>query len=62
MPYVQIPSDHTYRSWIKLEERAQEILSALEQHNKLITICNIEDVHANSVVVLDTSDYEIAEL
>ena len=62
MPYVQIPPDHTYRSWIKLEERAQEILSALEQHNKLITICNIEDVHANSVVVLDTSDYEIAEL
>lgn len=62
MPYVQMPSDNSYRSWIKLEEHANKVLAALEQHNQLLSICNINDVHANSVVVLDTSDYEIAEL
>lgn len=62
MPYLQIQSDSNYQSWIKLEERAKETLLALEQHNQKLTICNIEDVHVNSVVVLDTSDYIVEEL
>lgn len=62
MPYVQIPSDYQYCSWIKLEERALEVLAALEQHNQLLTIDNITNVHANSVIVLDTSDYMDKEL
>lgn len=57
MRYVEIPQNFVYKSWITLEEYAMRVLVELEQHNQILNIANIEDVYANSTLVLDTTRF-----
>lgn len=51
--YIQIPDGFIYKSWIKLEEDANVIISKLQQNDSYIHIKNSDDVYINNVVIFD---------